>query len=789
MNPELLKGYYLGDWLVEPLKGQVSGRKGSTHLAPKAAEVLNCLANAPGEIVSRDALLDAVWGVGNGSQEALSHAVSEIRHALDDHADNPVFIQTLPKRGYRLLLTPEIVSATTSSFVLGANDGARPSDIGFIENLKHRGVIETLLAYLVVGWLLIQIADIVFDQLHFPEIVGTFVTVLVIAGLPIALVLSWFLDIRDGRTVFHDASPADARRRRFSRTYVSVISALGMAGMLVFLFDQFIGLPESEHEVVTTAGLAIELPPIVENSIAVLPFYNIDNTEETQIFANGLHEDIINRLTRIPDLRVSSRGDSATLAPNSPSKQVRERLRVQMYLEGSVQIRGDQMRITVQMIDTESGFHIVSRTFDPKREDFFVVRDDITRLTVANIRVALPPGLRASSLQVMEDPSLDAYLLYRRGIDVSRQPTSMDTISSALGWFDAALQVDPEYAAAHAGKCTVFVDAYGEVDDPAYITRAQSACATALTLNPNLDIVHTSLGELSLSTGRLDDAESSFKKALAIDPSNVAALLGLGETYQLKNDLPMAERYLQNAIDIHPGDWNAYSALGGFLFQTGRFDEAATRYQYVVALNPEDATAYSNLGAAQMFIGNFAAAEVAYQRAINIQPMKMTYGNLGLMQYFRGNYAAAIESHKQAIALSPQNYLAYSNLGDALWVAGRRDEAKVAFLKADSLVASNLEVNPNDPYATMDLAWIRAMLGRPKEARDLIDKALKLAPDDPYTHYYDGLIHIRAGDDDKGIESLTRAAERGYSREMLAAEPLLEPIRPNPRFAEILTKS
>ncbi|NND54957.1 MAG: hypothetical protein HKN56_08315, partial [Gammaproteobacteria bacterium] len=283
MNAELLQGYYLEDWLIEPLKGQVTGRGGSTHLAPKAAEVLNCLANAPGEIVSRDALLDAVWGVGNGSQEALSHAVSEVRHALDDHADSPHFIQTLPKRGYRLLITPEMVADASSSVVLGAADGARPSDIGFIENLKRRGVLETLVGYMVVGWLLIQIADIVFDQLHFPDIVGTFVTVLVIAGLPIALILSWFLEIHDGRAVLHELSPADARRRRFSRTYVSILSALGMAGVLVFLFDQFIGLPEREPEVVVTTVVPAELPPIVENSIAVLPFNNFDGSDETQI--------------------------------------------------------------------------------------------------------------------------------------------------------------------------------------------------------------------------------------------------------------------------------------------------------------------------------------------------------------------------------------------------------------------------------------------------------------------------------------------------------------------------
>ncbi len=109
MKSDLLQGFYLGDLLVEPLKGRVTGRAGSQHLPPKAVEVLLCLASTPGDLVAREVLLDDVWGVGNGSQEALSHAISEIRHALDDHPDDPAFLQTLPKRGYRLLVEPELV--------------------------------------------------------------------------------------------------------------------------------------------------------------------------------------------------------------------------------------------------------------------------------------------------------------------------------------------------------------------------------------------------------------------------------------------------------------------------------------------------------------------------------------------------------------------------------------------------------------------------------------------------------------------------------------------------------
>ncbi|MGB5354973.1 MAG: winged helix-turn-helix domain-containing protein, partial [Woeseia sp.] len=418
MDSDLIHGFYLDEWLVEPFKGQVTGRGGTTHLPPKAAEVLLCLAKQPAELVTRETLIADVWGDGHGSSEALTHAISEIRHALDDHADNPQFIQTLPRRGYRLLVTPELVAETTNSVVLG--DGARITDIGFIENLKRRGVLETGLAYLLIGWLLIQVSDIVFDQLHLPEWAGTFVTVLVIAGLPIALILSWYLEFRDGRAIVHHLSPADARKRRFSRTYISVIGALSAAAVIVYAYDQGVGLPKARTPPTQTAELSLKLPPIVENSFAVLPFLNLDGSEETQIFADGLVDDVITQLSRVPGLRVASRGDSFTLQPNSASKEVRDRLRVEMYLEGSVEMAADSLRVTIQMINSEDGFHKLARKFDRPKEDYFGIRDEIAGLAVANVRVALPPGLRVASLNVTEDPSLDAWVLYRRGIEASR---------------------------------------------------------------------------------------------------------------------------------------------------------------------------------------------------------------------------------------------------------------------------------------------------------------------------------------------------------------------------------
>ncbi len=788
MDADLLHGFYLGDLFVEPLKGQVTDRTGSRRLPPKAAEVLLCLAREPGELVTREHLLECAWAGDKGSHEALSHAVSEIRTALDDHADDPVYIQTLPRVGYRLAIDPELPGGESDSIVIGA-PGTSVGDIGLFENLRRRGVLETALAYMILGWLLIQVADVVFEQLHMPRWAGTFVTVLIIAGFPIAIALSWFLELRHGRAVLDDLSPADHRKRRFSRTYISIVCSLAIAGVMVAIYDQLVGLPAPEAEMTIDVVQEPQPPPIVENSLAVLPFANLDGSRETQVFADGLVEGVINQLSRIPGLRVASRGDSFTLEPNTPSQYVRDRLRVEMYLEGSVEMNADEMRVTVQLINSDDGFHILSRRFELPRQEFFALYDEITNLTVANVRISLPPELQPSHSEPLARPSLNAYALYRQGIEASRQPASIDTVASALGWFDAALSIDPDYAAAHAGKCAVYVLGYREMDDASYIERAESSCAKALSLNPNLYIVHTSLGDLYRATGRYNDAEDAYLTTLASDPTNIDALRGLGIAYQHLNQPLEAEGILRRATDAHPGAAAAFNSLGIFLSQQGRYDEALTQTEYAVALRPDNAKYVSNLGAAHMMLGDFASAARYYQRSVDIRPRKSTYVNLGMMYFYTGDYQAAIEAQRAAVELQPNDCLARANLADTLWAAGLTETARQAYLEAETAAERALEVNPNDPLTIMDMAWIKAGLHDHDEAREFIDRAMQIVPDDPYVHYYDGIIHNRAGNSSQAFVALQDAVQLGFPTAIIAGDPNLANLRGDSRFSDIAEES
>ena len=781
MDAGYLQGFYLGDLLVEPLKGRVSGKNGEHHLPPKAAEVLVCLARHAGEIVPHDKLLECAW-VDGGSRESLSHTISEIRHALGDHANNPRYIQTLPRLGYRLAVSPVTEETHTDSVILGASSSSSIDELGLFESLRQRGVLETALAYLFLGWLIIQVADIVFDRLHFPDWAATFVTVLVIVGFPIAIVLSWFLEFRNGKAVLDDFSSRSAIRRRFGRTYISIISALATAAVLVWAFQLIDLFPEPEPLATTLSTPEV---PIADNSIAVLPFLNNDGSEETQIFANGLMDDVITRLSRVPGLLVSSRGDSSKLNPNTPASEVRKELRVAMYLEGSVEMSGGEIRVIVQLIDSSTSYHRLSRSFDRPKENFFDIRDEITELTVSSLRVSLPESLRDLVPPSEHQPAFDVYVQYRRGMDELDKQRSEETIASALSWFDVVLSIDPEFAAAHAGRCEALVSEYQYSKDSHHMTEAEGACFRALELNPNLDVVHTALGDLYRYTGRYADSAHANEDALRINPQNVAALLGLSEAQKLLNEPSKAEKTLRQAIGLQPGNWRPYSALGGFLYSQGRYEEAAEQFLTVVTLDDANLRGLSNAATSYMLAGRFDLALPAYQRAIELEPDPRTYANLGLMHYYLGNYDDAIDTLRTAISLNSRRHLTWMNLGDALFVSQRRGEARDAFARANTLLRESLEVNPNEPTLLMDLAWIQAMLGNTSDALLTIGRIKEAAPDDPYSWFVAALVHNELGDTATTLDNLEISADKGFSRILIGAEPHLANLRGTAQFRSI----
>jgi len=789
VKAKLLQGFFLGDLFVEPLKGSVTGRGFSEQLSPDAVEVLLRLADSPGSVVTREALLEKVWGAGDSNEEALSEAITEVREALHDSAENPTVIQTLPRRGYRLTLEPTFPGNGEPGNVGGTGNGAGLDEPGFMQNIRQRGVLEAALAYLVSGWLLIQIADVVFEQLLLPDWTGRFVTYLVIAGFPVVLLLSWYLEYRDGKAVLDTGSDLSRPRQRLTRTYVSVVGSLLVASIAVFVYDHYVGLPEPDVPLPAETAVEQGHVEVDPNSIAVLKFLNVDGSEQTEIFASGFADELINRLALLPGTAVSSRGDAWSLGPNPASGDIRRRLRVAYYVEGSVRLVDDSLSVNIKLVDSGSGFQVTSRNLEAKIEDFNRVLRDMTNVAVANLRIVLPEGTQSVLNSLHEDADVDAFILYRRGKEIFEKPRTVESLESVIDLYREALTLDPGYAAAHAGLCSAYVELYEETGVSEDIRQAEVACQAALRADSRLHMVYSALGELYAKSGRIHDAEQAFGNALAISAKDVHAMTGLADIYRRTQRYSEAEELFTTAIDLQPGNWRVINSYGGFLFAMGRYHDAAEQYRLVVSIDPDNATARSNLGGALTLAAEFEEARQVLEESVALQPIAETYSGLGVIHYYLGDFDKAVENLRQAVELTPSDSLIWLNLADSLHFAGRPDEATDAYETARSLSAKRLEIDSSDGVALTILAWAEYMLGDSDRALALIDRSLHIDPGDPYTYYYDALIRYQTGDRDTALKSMATALEKGYPAGLLVAEPHLGDIRSDDRFHAIILEN
>ncbi len=779
MNSGLLQGFYLGDLLIEPLKGRVTDQHGSRHLPPKGVEVLLCLAESPGELVTREALLEAVWGPGQGSQESLGHAVSEIRHALDDHPDNPGFIQTLPKRGYRLLVDPVREQPATP---MNMNHS------GVWQSLLRHGVVQASAAYLIAGWLLIQVADATFGDLGLPAWSGMFVTFTVIGGFPILLLLTWFFDFIGGRIEHDVGQQPSGFLYGLERNYIAIFIAYVIAAGCSASYQALVGFEVSQTETTTLTAKTEnqDLVPIVENSLAILQLLNIDGDVKTQAFSDGLSEDILDRLARIPGLRVSARGDSWSLPPNAASNVVRRRLRVANYIEGSVRFLDDKLRVVIQLIDSESGFHLFSRSFELKTGDIDDMQKTVTNLVVANLKLAVDSSTLDNHASYSSNEDEDAYYNFLLGREALNRPRSAKNIADAIRFYDQALSIDEHYPAAHAGRCAAFVALYVLQQDTSNIALAESSCARARNIAPRLTWVLNSVANLYRRTGRIADAEAAYLDVLQIDEQNAIALQGLALIRRREQRFDEAERLMHKSIELQPGNWTIINTLGNMYFRMGRYVEAVAEYRKVVFLDPENFVTLGNLASVNLMIGDFAAARDALEQTVAIEENDTFYANLGVAHYYLGNFLEAIAAHRRAVELAPKSNGGWLGLADALYFAGEHEQAESAYQEVIVLSKQQLVVNAEDIESMTFLAWAFAMTGSFETATTLIDQAVALDPADSYSHYFRALVLLRQGDADNALESIKDALNYGYPVAMLGSEPILKELRQDSRFVSLL---
>ena len=517
--------------------------------------------------------------------------------------------------------------------------------------------------------------------------------------------------------------------------------------------------------------------PQVRNSIAVLPFINMSGTPENEVFSDGLAEEILNLLTRLRELKVAARTSSFSFKGKAADiRSIAGQLGVRYVLEGSVRRQNHRVRVTAQLVDGQTGFHEWSETYDRELRDIFAIQDDISREVVRALRVALSSESRAR-LSARSTHSIDAYEYYLQGRSYLRRPHGEDVLENATQLFRRALDHDPTYAQAYAGLCDSYLARYRRNRSKELFEEAERCCRRALTLDPTAPDTHVALGNLCRYEGRYEEALEALERAIALNPESAEAREARAETYAGQNRLDDAERAFHEAIDLQPGYWGPHQALGNFLMARGRFKDAIQPYRRVAELSPDNATAHSNLGGAHFMMGDFEKAAAAWRESLELNPTPGAYTNLGTMYFFLQRFEEAVRMYKRACATSPDDPEPWGFLADSYrQLDGHEEQAQASYETAIELAEATLHINPTDAETTGHLAHYCANLGQEERARELILKALSLAPENMHIRYCAALVYTSFGEIDRALEEVQRAVEFGYLTRLLPVDSGLRPL-------------
>ena len=325
--------------------------------------------------------------------------------------------------------------------------------------LRRRNVFRVGVAYAAIGWLLVQVADVVFPLLGAPDWVLHILVVVLLLGLPVAVVFAWVFEltpegVKREKDIDRSASITRSTGRKLDRVIiVALVIALGY-----FIWERQARIEPAEP--IAQPGVETSTPDVADvpgkRSIAVLPFVNMSANPENEYFADGLSEELLNQLAQVPDLQVAGRTSSFSFkGKNEDLRLIGDTLDVANVLEGSVRRQGNTVRVTAQLIRVADGFHLWSNAYDRSMDDVFVIQDDIA----SNVATALKIVLDEDSWQRMQDAgvrNVDAFIEFQKGrelFDLAHGGSElMENLAKGIVHFDRAIKLFPEFAAAYWQK-------------------------------------------------------------------------------------------------------------------------------------------------------------------------------------------------------------------------------------------------------------------------------------------------------------------------------------------------
>ena len=466
--------------------------------------------------------------------------------------------------------------------------------------IRRRNVHRVAITYVAAAWLLIQVVETLFPVFGLSDTAIRTVVILVAIGLVPAVILSWLFEWtpeglrRDSET----SAPASGwHTRRFDAAIIGLL----LLAVVYFAVDKFVVDPQrdkSREELVAAQarGDAVQ-QEFGRNSIAVLAFKDISEAGDLGYFADGIAEELLNLLARIPELRVAGR-TSAFSFKDKPATipEIGEALGVSYIVQGSVRTASDRIRITVQFIEAASDTQLFSKNYDRDFDDIFDIQDEVAASVVAELQISLLDGV---PLAKRADPR--AFALYLQARTIANDDRNQDVeYARVKPLIERALEIDPNYGEA-LSVYSLYLWLFGEEG----FTRAQSY--------ERVRRLHT--------------------RALAIDPNNANALAGLGSVaLLLDNDIETAARLRKRAHEVDPTNIELLRDTTSLSFY-GRADLAVRIGQYIVRRDPLCIRCYTNLADAYILVGDLESARQVLREGLELAPDRQ-WGQIQLGRTF-----------------------------------------------------------------------------------------------------------------------------------------------------------
>jgi len=478
----------------------------------------------------------------------------------------------------------------------------------FFAELQRRHVYKVGAAYAVAGWLVVQIVTQVFPIFEVSALAQRIIVLVIVAGFPITVVLTWLFDITPKGIVRTDDLPATGESHAMQRARVGmdrkmnyVLALLLVTAIAYFVLDRAV-LRRDSAQATSNA-----------KSIAVLPLVNTSGDAANDYFSDGLSEELIAVLAKIPGLKIIGRSSSFLFKGKSDdSRTIGEKLGVANLLEGSVRKQGDRVRIVAELINAADGRTLWSETYDRELKDVFAVQSEIASAVTDQLKIKLL-GAPAKSDAAPSNDNLAAYNALQQGTFYFRLSTEEGT-RKAIEFYSEAIRLDPRYALAYAQLsaawrqlAATWLVGGGEANEG--FAKARNAAQTALSLAPDLAAAHEALGFV-LVTPDFDfaAAEAEFRKAEKLAPADAGPKFALSFLFAAQGQLAEAENIMRQTLPLDPLGVTRYLNLARILIGGGRYDEAEVALRKAIDLQPAAARLHAYLTTLDLIRGNAAAA-------------------------------------------------------------------------------------------------------------------------------------------------------------------------------------